>query len=131
MTRRDRIIMMKRETPNRVTLIKDRTLAARHKRVTRAYLPANTRLRQPYKKRAVLRGRRHRQIAIQQRRGFGSNILKFAKKIVKTPFVQEFGKMTLNELPNLYNKGANKIKNKKTKKLLQFDNFIIFLKRKY
>ena len=44
--------MMKRETPNRVTLIKDRTFAARHKRVTRAYLPANTRLRQPNKKKA-------------------------------------------------------------------------------
>ena len=63
------------------------------------------------------RGRRCGQIAVQQGHGFGSNILKFAKKAV----VQELDKMALNKLPNLYNKGINKIKNKKIEKLLQSD----------
>ena len=35
--------------------------------------------------------------------------------------VQEFGKMALNELPNLYSKCAYKIKNKKIRKILQSD----------
>ena len=41
--------------------------------------------------------------------------------VAKTPIVQELDKMALNELPNLYNKGTNKIKNKKIKKLLRSD----------
>ena len=52
---------------------------------------------------------------------FRNNILKFAKKIAKTPVVQELGKIALNELPNLYNEGNSKIKNKNIKKLLQSD----------
>ena len=50
MTRGDRIIMMKRETPQRVSLPNGRTSVARYKRVTRAHLPVNIRLRRPYKK---------------------------------------------------------------------------------
>ena len=50
-----------------------------------------------------------------------SSILKLAKKVVKTPIVRELGWMALRELPNLYNKGTNKIKNKKIKKILQSD----------
>ena len=76
--------MVKRETPKRVTLPNGRTFVARYKRVTHAYLPANICLRQPYKERAVPRGRCRRQIAVQQGRGFLSNILKFAEKIAKT-----------------------------------------------
>ena len=113
--------MMKRETPKSLTLPNGRTFIARYERVTRNHLPANIHLRRPYKQIAAPRGRRGRQIAVQQGRGLGSNILKFAKKVAKTPIVQELGKMTLNELPNLYNKGTNKIKNKKFKKLLQSD----------
>ena len=67
------------------------------------------------------RGRRCGQIAVQQGHGFGSNILKFAKKIAKKTVVRELDKMALNKLPNLYNKGINKIKNKKIEKLLQSD----------
>ena len=35
--------------------------------------------------------------------------------------MKEIGKMALNELPYLYNKGKSKIKNKKIKKILQSD----------
>ena len=109
MTRRHRIIIMKIETPKRVTLPNGRTYVARYKCVTRAHLPANIHLRWPYKQRASPRGRCCQQIAVLQGRGLGSNILKFSKKITKTSVVQELGKMALNELPNLYNKGTDKI----------------------
>ena len=101
--------MMKRETTETVTVPNGRTFVARDERATHNHLPANIHLRRPYKQRAAPRGR-HR---CQQGRGIGSNILKFAKKVAKTPIVQELGKIVLNELPNLYNKGTNKIKNKK------------------
>ena len=104
-----------------MTLPNGRTLVARYKCVTCAYLPVNIHLTRPYKQRAAPRGRHRRQIAVQKGHGFGSNILKFAKKSAKTPVVRELGKMALNELPNPYNKGTNKIKNKKIKKLLQSD----------
>ena len=58
--RRDRIIMMKRDTPKRVTLPNGRTFIARYERVTRNHLPANIRLRQPYRQRAAPRGRLRR-----------------------------------------------------------------------
>ena len=74
-----------------MTLPNGRTFFARYKRVARAYLPLNIRLRRPYKQRAALRGRRRREIVAEQRHGFGSNILKFEKKMAKTPVVQELG----------------------------------------
>ena len=37
------------------------------------------------------------------------------------PIVRELGKMVLNEFLNLYSRGANKIKNKTIKKILQSD----------
>ena len=120
MTRRDRIIMMKIETPKRLPLPHGRTSVARYKRVTRAHLPANIRLKRLCRQRAVPWGTSW-QISIQWGRGLGSNILKFVEKVIKTPIVQELGTMALNELPYLLNKGTNKIKNKKIKKLLQSD----------
>ena len=80
--------MMKRETPKRVTLPNGRTFVARYESVKRDHLPANIRLRLPYKERAAPRGRRcHCQIAVQQGRSLVSNILKLAKKVGKTPIV--------------------------------------------
>ena len=102
--------MMKRETSKRVTLPNGRTAVARYKRVTRDHLPANICLNCPYRQRAPPRGRRR--CIQQQQRGRGS-ILKFAKKVVKTPVGRELGRMVINELPNLYSKGASKIKKKK------------------
>ena len=49
MPARNRIIMMKRETPKRVTLPNGRTFIARYERVTRDHLPGNVRLERPYK----------------------------------------------------------------------------------
>ena len=46
---RNRIIMIKKETPKRVTLPDGRTFVARNRGVTQAHLPANIRLRHPYR----------------------------------------------------------------------------------
>ena len=78
--------MVKRETPKKVTLLNGRTFVARYEQVTRNHLPANIRLRRPYKQRAAPRGRHRRQIAVQKSRGLGSNILKFAKKLLQSDF---------------------------------------------
>ena len=49
MARRDRIVMVKQQTPKKVTLPNSRTFYARYKRTNRADLPANVRLERPYK----------------------------------------------------------------------------------
>ena len=47
--RRNRIIMIKRKNPKRVTLPDGRTFYAKYKRTTRAVLPANVNLVRTYK----------------------------------------------------------------------------------
>ena len=56
MARRDRIVMVKRQNPKRVTLPNGRIFLARYRRATRAELPANVRLNRPYRWRAASRG---------------------------------------------------------------------------
>ena len=58
MARRDRIVMVKWQTPKKVTLTNGRTFYARYKWATCADLLANVRLKQPYKQRAAPKGRR-------------------------------------------------------------------------
>ena len=57
---RNRIIMIKRRTPKRVTLPDSRTFLARYERATRNELPRNVNLIRPYKQRAAPKGRRRR-----------------------------------------------------------------------
>ena len=100
MERRDMIIMIKRKTPRSVTLPDGRTFVVKYRHVICAHFPANILLRHPsrhpYSQRAVPQGR-HQQIAIQQGSGLGSNFLKFAKTIAKTPVVWELGTMDLDK----------------------------------
>ena len=61
MTRRDRIVMVKQQTPKKVKLpngIND--INERYKRATLADLSANVRLERPCKQRAAPKGRGHR-----------------------------------------------------------------------
>ena len=58
MARRNRIVMVKRDVPKRVTLPNGRTFLARCKQTTRAHLPANIHLARPYKQRAVPKEKR-------------------------------------------------------------------------
>ena len=54
----NKIIMIKRATPKRVTLPDGRTFLARYKRATRDYLPPNINLARVYKQRAAPKGRK-------------------------------------------------------------------------
>ena len=60
MARRDKIVMVKRQTPKKVTLSKGSTFYARYKRATCADLLANIRLERLYKQRAAPKGRQRR-----------------------------------------------------------------------
>ena len=42
-------------------------------------------------------------------------------RVQQDPNVEELGRIALTELTHLYNKGTNKIKNKKIRKILQSD----------
>ena len=49
------------------------------------------------------------------------SILRVPKKLAKNPIVRNLGKMVLQELPGLYDKGVKRIKTKKLKKNLGSD----------
>ena len=118
MPTRDNIIMRKCQNPKRVSLPDGKTFLARYERVTRDHLPPNVRMRRRYKQIAAPKvRRRHR-----DQRGWGiSSIFRFAKKLAKNPIVRNIGKMVLQELPGVYDKGVKRIKNKKLKKTLDSD----------
>ena len=67
MAPRDRIIMIKRATPKRVTLPNGRTFLARYRRATRNDLPANVTFPRVYKERAAPKGKRRRRRVISYR----------------------------------------------------------------
>ena len=58
MAQRDRIVMVKRQTPKKVTLPNGTTFYARYKQATRTDLLANILLERPNKQRAAPKGRR-------------------------------------------------------------------------
>ena len=122
MARRDRIIMVRRENPKRVTLPNGRTFLARYRRATRAELPANVRLNRPYRRRAASRGRRRR--VRQGGRGFKNAFKKafnFAKKISKNKAVRNIGRAIISEAPGALEGLSKKVKNKKLKAILNSD----------
>ena len=103
---RNRIIMIKRATPKRVTLPDGRTFLARYKRATRDDLPPNINLARVYKQRAAPKGRkrkrrrlapyRERQRAAlarrnQRGRGIGS-VFKKAFRLGKSALNSRLGK---------------------------------------
>ena len=120
---RNRIIMIKRRTPKRVTLPDGRTFLARYKRATRNDLPRNINLIRPYKQRAAPKGRRRRRIN-QRGRGFGST-LKKAVNLTKKAFNSRLGKkiarMVISKVPDALETVGGKVKNKRLKKILISD----------
>ena len=71
--------------------------------MTPTHLTANVCLARPYKESGPPKGR------LQN----GSKLLKLNTKVAKAPITRKIGKMALNELPDLCEKGTSKIKNKK------------------
>ena len=136
---RDRIIMIKRATPKRVTLPNGRTFLARYKRATRNDLPHNISLARIYKERAAPKGRRRRRVipyrerqraALRRRaraqrgRGLGS-VFKKAYKLGKRALNSRLGKRikraAVSEIPDLLENLGGRVKNKKVKKILTSD----------
>ena len=122
MARRDRIVMVKRQTPKKVTLPNGRTFYARYKQATRADLPANVHLEQPYKQRAAPKGRRHR--VRQGRRGFNNafgKLKRFAKKVRNNKAFKNVAGAVLKEVPGAIGNLSKRVKNKKLKLILDSD----------
>ena len=122
--RRNRIVMVKRANPKKVTLPNGRTFYARYKGVTRDALPANVHLVRPYKQRAAPKGRRRRRAVGQGGRGFKSffkKSLSFAKKAFNNKSVRNIAKALINEAPAALEAPGRKVNNKKLKKILNSD----------
>ena len=138
---RDRIIMIKRATPKRVTLPNGRTFLARYKHATRDDLPPNISLPRIYKERAAPKGRRRkrrrvisyrerqraalrRRARAQRGRGLGS-VFKKAYKLGKRALNSRLGKRitraAVSEIPDLLENLGGRVKNKKLKKILTSD----------
>ena len=138
---RDRIIMIKRATPKRVTLPNGRTFLARYRRATRDDLPPNVTFPRVYKERAAPKGkrrRRRREMSYRERqrevlrkraraqRGRGlRSVLKKAYKLGKRAFNSRLGRRitraAVSEIPDLLENLGGKVKNKKIKKILTSD----------
>ena len=137
---RDRIIMIKRATPKRVTLPNGRTFLARYRRATRNDLPANVTFPRVYKERAAPKGKRRRRRVISYRerqraalrrrareqrgRGIGSlfkKAYKLGKRALNSRFGKRIARAAVSEIPDLLEKVGGKVKNPKIKKLLTSD----------
>ena len=138
---RDRIIMIKRQTPKRVTLPDGRTFLARYRRATRDDLPPNISLPRIYKERAAPKGKRRKRRRIisyrerqrealrrrargQRGRGLGSvfkKAYKLGKRAVNSRLGRRITKAAISEIPDLLENLGGKVKNKKLKKILTGD----------
>ena len=133
---RDRIIMIKRERPKRVTLPDGRTFLARYRRATRYDLPANIDLPKIYKLRAAPKGKRRKKIPYRERqratlrrraqrgRGFGSLLkkgFKLGKKALNSRLGKKISRAIISEVPDVLEKLSGKVKNKRLNKILTSD----------
>ena len=136
---RNRIIMIKRATPKRVTLPDGRTFLARYKRATREDLPPNISLPRVYKERAAPKGRRRKRRRLapyrerqraalrrraQRGRGLGSafkKAYKLGKRALNSRLGKKVSRAVVSEVPDLLEKLGGKVKNKRLKKILTSD----------
>ena len=137
---RNRIIMIKRARPKRVTLPNGRTFLARYKRATRANLPANISLPRIYKERAAPKGRRRKRRVISYRerqrqalrrraraqrgRGIGSffkKAYKLGKRALNSRLGKRIARAAISEVPDVLENLGGKVKNKRLKKILTSD----------
>ena len=138
---RDRIIMIKRATPKRVTLPNGRTFLARYKRATRDDLPPNISFPRIYKERAAPKGKRRkrrrvisyreRQRAVLRRRaraqrgrGLGSifkKAYKLGKRALNSRLGRRIARAAVSEIPDVLENLGGRVKNQKLKKILTSD----------
>ena len=109
MARKDRIAMVKRDTPKLVRLRNGRTFYARYKRTKRTNLPAWWQSRQV--------------AAAANQQGWGiGDFFRVAKKIAQSKIARNIGKKALEYLPDVYKNLSGKIKNKELKKIFDSDS---------
>ena len=136
---RNRIIMIKRERPKRVTLPDGRTFLARYRRATRDDLPPNINLPRVYKQRAAPKGKRRKnrrlipyrerqRAALRRRaqrgRGIGSILkkgFKLGKKALNSRLGKRLARAVISEVPDVLEKLGGKVKNKRLKSILTSD----------
>ena len=137
---RNRIIMIKRARPKRVTLPNGRTFLARYKRATRANLPANISLPRIYKERAAPKGKRRKRRVISYRerqrqalrrraraqRGRGiesffKKTYKLGKRALNSRLGKRIARAAISEVPDVLENLGGKVKNKRLKKILTSD----------
>ena len=138
---RDRIIMIKRATPKRVTLPNGRTFLARYRRATRDDLPPNVNLPRIYKQRAAPKNRRRRRrrvipyrerqraalrrrARVQRGRGLGSifkKAYKLGKRALNSRLGRRIARAAVSEIPDVLENLGGRVKNKKLKKILTSD----------
>ena len=135
---RNRIIMIKRRTPKRVTLPEGRTFLARYKRATRDDLPPNINLIRPYKQRAAPKGKRRRRKLVSYRerqraalarrnqrgRGIGSvfkKAFRLGKRALNSRLGKKVARAVVAEVPDVLETLGGKVKNKRLKRILTND----------
>ena len=136
---RNRIIMIKRERPKRVTLPDGRTFLARYRRATRDDLPPNIEFPRVYKQRAAPKGKRRKRNrlvvyrerqrrALRQRgqrgRGIGSFLrkgFKSGKKALNSRLGRRVARAVISEVPDVLESLGGKVKNQRLKKILTSD----------
>ena len=136
---RDRIIMIKRATPKRVTLPNGRTFLARYRRATRDDLPPNITFPRIYKERAAPKNRRRRRVipyrerqraALRRRaraqrgRGLGSifkKAYKLGKRALNSRLGRKIARAAVSEIPDVLENLGGRVKNKRLKKILTSD----------
>ena len=136
---RNRIIMIKRATPKRVTLPDGRTFLARYKRATRDDLPPNINLARVYKQRAAPKGRRRKRRRLapyrerqraalarrnQRGRGIGSvfkKAFRLGKRALNSRLGKKVARAVVAEVPDVLETLGEKVKNKRLKRILTSD----------
>ena len=136
---RNRIIMIKRERPKRVTLPDGRTFLARYRRATRDDLPPNIEFPRVYKERAAPKGKRRKRNrlvvyrerqrrALRQRgqrgRGIGSFFkkgFKLGKRALNSRLGRRVARAVISEVPDVLESLGGKVKNQRLKKILTSD----------
>ena len=136
---RNRIIMIKRERPKRVTLPDGRTFLARYRRATRDDLPPNIEFPRVYKQRAAPKGKRRKRNRLvvyrerqrralcqrgQRGRGIGSFLrkgFKLGKKALNSRLGRRVARAVISEVPDVLESLGGKVKNQRLKKILTSD----------
>ena len=136
---RNRIIMIKRNRPKRVTLPGGKTFLARYRRATRDDLPPNINLPRVYKQRAAPKGKRRKNnrlipyrqrqsAALRRRAQRGREIdsilkkgFKLGKKALNSRLGKRLARAVISEVPDVLEKLSEKVKNKRLESILTSD----------